>query len=164
MNNNKPKNNWRYYLGITIFIIANLLPIIALIVVPILGTDHALSTLLYSVSIVGGPEILLIVSAAILGQKNIEKLLSYLGKWLANLISWDNISKTRHAIGVWLFAISIIIPFIFFGFFPETLEQANQAGWGFYMILCSEILFIISFFTLGGPFWKKLYSLFKYKE
>jgi hypothetical protein len=158
------KKDWQYYLGILIFIVANLLPIIALIVVPILGTDHAISTVLYSISIVGGPEILLVVSAAILGKDNIEKLLSYLGKWLANLISWDNVSKTRHAIGVWLLAISIIIPFVFFNFFPETLEHANKAGWGFYTILISEIIFIVSFFTLGGPFWKKLYSLFRYDK
>jgi len=148
------KKDWRYYLGLFIFIIHLILPILALIIVPMLGLSTGVSTLLYGLSVAGGPDVLLIAAAALLGKDNLTYLFSKLGSGFKNLVKWDQVTPQRYRLGVWLLVIFYIV--------PESLRDGNQPGLGFYVTVGADILFIISFFVLGAEFWGKLQALFQF--
>ena len=156
------RRGWRYYLGLILFILSLILPLLALVIVPLLGLSPGINTVLYGLSLAGGPDVILIGAAALLGKENLEYLFSKLGNWFKRLVKWDQVSPRRYRIGVWLFWISILISLAFFYFLPETLREGDQPGWGFYVSVGADILFIISFFVLGAEFWGKLGALFQY--
>ena len=77
----------------------------------------------------------------------------------------------RYYTGLILFVLSLILPLLalvivpllgLFYFLPESLRVGNQPGWGFYITVGADIVFIISFFVLGAEFWAKLRALFQY--
>lgn len=156
------QKDWRYYLGLVLFVLSLILPLLALVIVPLLGLSPGISTTLYGLSVVGGPDLLLVTAAALMGKENLEYLFSKLGNWFKRLVKWDQVSPRRWRIGVWLFWISILISLAFFYFLPETLREGDQPGWGFYITVGADILFIISFFVLGAEFWGKLRALFQF--
>ena len=156
------KKDWRYYLGLTFFILQLILPLLALIFVPMLGLSTGFSTILYGLSVAGGPDVLLIASAVLLGKDNLQHLFSKLGGWFKNLVKWDQVSPKRYKVGLWLMCLSVAVTTGLFYFLPESLANDNQAGWGFYVTVGADIVFIISFLVLGPEFWAKIKALFQY--
>jgi len=154
--------DWRYYLGLFLFILHLILPILALIFVPMLGLSTGVSTLLYGLSVAGGPDVLLIAAAALLGKDNLSYLFSKLGSGFKNLVKWDQVTPKRYRVGVWLLVISVVTSLAIFYIFPASLRDGNQPGIGFYVTVGADILFIISFFVLGAEFWGKLQALFQF--
>ena len=156
------KRDWHYYVGLILFVLSLILPLLALVIVPLLGVSPGISAALYGLSVVGGPDLLLIAAAALMGKENLEYLFSKLGNWFKRLVKWDQVSPRRWRTGVWLFWLSILTSLAFFYFLPETLREGDQPGWGFFVSVGADILFIISFFVLGAEFWGKLRALFQY--
>ena len=156
------KRDWRYYIGLFLFVLALILPLLGLAIVPLLGLGQGVSTALIGITLVGGPDVILIGSAALMGKENLEYLFSKLGGWFKRLVKWDEVSPGRYRTGVWLFWISILAGFAFFWLFPSTLISAGKLGWGAYAIGAADILFVVSFFVLGAEFWGKLRALFQY--
>lgn len=156
------KRDWRYYVGLILLVLSLILPLLALIFVPMLGVSSGISTVLYTLSLVGGPDILLIASAALLGKENLEFLFSKLGNWFKNLVNWDQVSPQRYKLGLWFMCLSIAVSLILFYFFPQALREGIQPGWGFYATVAADFVFIISFFVLGAEFWAKITALFQY--
>ncbi len=156
------KRGWRYYVGLLLFVIAIILPALALIFVPLLGLSAGINTVLYGLSVAGGPDVLLIVTAALMGKDNLQYLFSKLGNWFKNLVKWDQVSPQRYKAGLWMMSLSIFVTLALFYFFRDSLSNGNQPGWGFYVTVGADIVFIISFFVLGADFWAKLAALFQY--
>jgi hypothetical protein len=156
------RRDWRYYLGLILFVLSLILPLLALVVVPLLGLSPGISTVLYGLSVAGGPDVILIGAAALMGKENLEYLFSKLGGWFKNLVKWDQVSPKRYRVGVWLLVISVLTSLVLFYIFPESLREGDQPGWGFYVTVGADILFIISFFVLGAEFWAKIRALFQY--
>lgn len=156
------KRDWRYYVGLILLVLSLILPLLAFIIVPMLGASSGISTVLYTLSWVGAPDILLIASAALLGKEKLEFLFSKLGNWFKNLVNWDQVSPQRYKLGLWLMCLSIAVALILFYFFPQALREGIQPGWGFYATVAADFVFIISFFVLGAEFWAKITALFQY--
>ena len=156
------RGGWRYYLGLLLFVIHIILPLLALIFVPMLGVSAGFSAILYGLSVAGGPDVLLVASAAIMGKENLEYLFSKLGPWFKNLVKWDQVSPKRYKAGLWLMMLSMVTTFVFFYFLPETLVDGDKPSWGFYVTVGADILFLVSFFVLGSEFWAKIRALFQY--
>ena len=157
------QRDWRYYVGLILFVLSLILPILALIIVPMLGLSPGISAVLYGLSVAGGPDVMLIGAAALLGKENLEYLFGKLGGWFKKLVKWDQVSPGRYRIGVWLFWLSILVNVGVFYLLRDSLTAGdNQPGWGFYVTVGADILFIISFFVLGAEFWAKLRALFQY--
>ncbi len=156
------KKSWRYYVGLFLFVLSFTLPLLALIIVPLLGVSAGVSALLYGLSVAGVPDLLLVAATAFLGKENLEYLFSKLGSGFKNFVRWDQVSHKRYKVGLWLMFLSVVMTFILFYIFPETLANGNQPSWGFYVTIGADFLFIISFFILGGEFWAKIRALFQY--
>jgi hypothetical protein len=156
------QRDWRYYLGLVLFVLSLILPFLALVIVPLLGVSPGISTVLYGLSVAGGPDLILIGAAALLGKENLQYLFSKLGNWFKNLVKWDQVTHNRYRVGIGLLVISVLTGLLMFYIFPESLRQGDQPGWGFYVTVGADILFIISFFVLGAEFWGKLRALFQY--
>ena len=150
------KRGWRYYAELILFVLSLILPFLALIIVPLLGLSPGISAVLFGLSVAGGPDVILIAAAALLGKDNLQHLFSKLGSWFKNLVEWDQVSPQRYKVGLWLMCLSIAVMLGLFYFLPETLLVGNQPGWGFYVIVGADIVFIISFFVLGAEFWGKI--------
>jgi hypothetical protein len=65
------KKDWRFYAGIAALLLAMVLPLFGL-AVPLLGLSTAPSALLIGVLVAGGPEVLLLVAAALLGKDTLH--------------------------------------------------------------------------------------------
>lgn len=157
------RRGWRYYLGLILFVLHLILPVLALIIVPLLGVSGGVSAVLYGLSVAGGPDVLLIAAAAVMGKENLQYLFSKFGRWFKRLVRWDRVSPTRYNVGLWLMAVSTIVTLVLFYFFPQTLRVGDQPGWGYYATVGADIVFIISFFVLGAEFWAKIRALFQYE-
>lgn len=156
------KRDWRYYTGLILFVLHLILPVLALIFVPLLGLSGGINAMLYGLSVAGGPDLLLIAAAALMGKENMQYLFSRLGSWFKNVVKWDQVSPQRYRIGLWMMVLSVIITAVLFYIFPQTLADGNEPGWGFYVTVGADIVFIISFFVLGANFWTKIWALFQY--
>jgi hypothetical protein len=156
------RRGWRYYLGLILFVLSLVLPLLALVIVPLLGVSPGISAVLYGLSVAGGPDLILIGAAAFLGKENLSYLFSKLGGWFKNLVKWDQVTLKRYRVGVWLLVISVVTSLALFYLLPESLRDGKQPGWGFYVTVGADILFIISFFVLGAEFWAKIQALFQY--
>jgi len=156
------KKDWRFYIGLILFILPLILPVLALIFVPMLGVSTGVSAILYGLSVAGGPDVLLIISAALLGKENLEYLFSKLGNGFKKLVKWDQVSPKRYKTGLWLMGLSVFITAIILYVFRGSLSNGDQPSWGFYVTIGADILFIISFFVLGSEFWAKIRALFQY--
>ena len=107
----------------------------------------------------GIPELFMIVAVAIMGKQGFEFLKNKALSYLKVFAPSDMVSLTRYRIGLVMFSLPIIIgiaqPYLelYFLFFEEL-----PIWW----TISSDILFVSSFFVLGGDFWDKLSGLFKY--
>lgn len=158
----EPQRNWRYSLGVFLFVLANSLWLIALIVVPILGLSASVSALLFGLSIAGGPELLTLAAVALMGKDNLVHVMSQLGGFIKRGIRWDNVSRGRYRFGLALWIGGTLVTLGLFYLFPDSFRNGNQPGWGFYVTIGADILSIIGILVMGAPFWAKFAALFSY--
>ena len=107
----------------------------------------------------GIPEIFMIIAVAVMGKQGFEFLKNKALNYLKVFAPSDVVSLTRYRIGLVMFSVPIIIgiaqPYLelYFPFFKEL-----RIWW----TISSDIIFVSSFFVLGGDFWDKLSGLFKH--
>jgi hypothetical protein len=68
------KKDWRFFTGIAALLLAMVLPLFGL-AVPLLGLSTAGSALLIGGLVAGGPELLLVLAAALLGKDTLRAFL-----------------------------------------------------------------------------------------
>jgi hypothetical protein len=78
------------------------LPVVALIVVPIFGLPESVNAVLVGLSVVGGPDVLLVVSIAMLAKDEVAELMSKFGSLVKRITKWDAVTKKRYTVGLWV--------------------------------------------------------------
>ncbi len=105
----------------------------------------------------GIPELFMLFAVAVMGKSGYEFLKARLGGLLQPLAPPDKVSSTRYRIGLVLFCIPLVfgalLPYGVY-FFP-AMEKLPL-----WIFILSDLVFISSFFVLGGDFWDKLRGLF----
>ena len=76
---------------------------------------------------------------------------------LARFLPADRVSPMRYGVGLTMFFIPLLYAWLGPYF---DLVVGLETGWGWHASL--DLLFIASFFVLGGEFWDKTQALFKY--
>lgn len=107
----------------------------------------------------GIPEVFMIVAVAVMGKKGYEFIKGKAIKYLKRFAPPDTVSLFRYRMGLILFSLPVLIGIVqpYIGHFSTIFKDLPI--W-FTMVL--DVIFISSFFVLGGDFWDKLSGLFKY--
>ncbi|MGB2687498.1 MAG: transporter suffix domain-containing protein [Desulfobacterales bacterium] len=149
---------WRLRLGIIIFVIGFLSPLL----IPLV-TDSELPTkwkaVISGFLAVGIPELFSIAAIAIMGKSGFNYIKERFFGFFKKYGPADRVSRTRYRIGLVMF----LLPF-FFGwlapYIPIIIPGYDLQG--LTVNLIGDVMFISSLFVLGGEFWDKVRALFVY--
>jgi hypothetical protein len=164
MENQKNKKDWKYYLGMTLFIYCWIPYIVS---GAVLFFNIPMGKLIgIMAAFIASSEISFAISVVLLGKPFIQMLKAKLkGKLFRHKAPGPEkpISKTRHYIGIILLILSFIPCFVveislFFGY-PKTEGGHVVMYLG---VIAGYTIFIVSLFILGGDFWDRLKELFQY--
>jgi len=148
---------WRFKLGIAIICLMLgswlMVPIVAAMGVP--GSRIAALTGVLFIS----NKILLIVVIAVMGKAGFQQLKSKIFGYVSSIAPTmdPEVGPVRHRIGVVMFFLPLISSFL------EPYVDSIWPGlrpnlWQLQML--GDVIFIGSFFVLGGNFWEKVRALF----
>ena len=152
---------WRRWLGIGLFVLHLALPLVALIVVPLLGLPDGINAILFGASVVGGPDVLLVASIAVLGKDGVTDLMTKFGSVVRWLTRWDAVTRRRYTIGLWVMVGSLLLPTVILFFWNDSIvDIGDQPGWGFWVLLASTFAFIGAVLSMGAPLWSRIQALF----
>jgi len=156
----RPASGWRRIVGIALFGLCLALPLIALIVVPILGLPKEMNTVLFGLSVVGGPDVLLIAAVAVLGRDGVTALMSKFGAFGKRVFRWDSVTKTRYTVGLVVLVIAMVAPLIPLVFWESSVQTIDGGpGWGFYVGVASVFVFITAVLSMGAPLWARIEAI-----
>jgi hypothetical protein len=145
-------------LGGVILVVGFISPLLIPFVV---GSDLAITykKILAGLLAFGIPELFMLIAVAVMGKEGYEFIKEKALKYLKRFAPSDEVSLVRYRIGLVMFSFPIIFgiaqPYLghYFSFFKE---------FPLWFTITTDLLFISSFFVLGGDFWDKLSGLFKY--
>jgi hypothetical protein len=139
------------------------MPIWGSLIVAALGLPPAISTVLIGLSIAGGPDLLLVAAAAVMGKNSLNYVLGQIGHWFKrNFKLAETVSKRRYIFGLALFWGSVLVRWVI-SFFPELPPPAKGGtDWNLIILIAFEVVLVTSIFVLGANFWEKLGSLFRW--
>lgn len=131
-------------------------PLVALSSLPV-----AWKTAISGSLIIGGPELLMVAAAAVLGRRGFAWMSGHAKRILARLLHRygppATVSRRRYRIGLVLFfaplVLALLTPFV------ADLVPGYEA-WRMHYALASNLLLVVGLFVLGGEFWEKLRALF----
>ncbi|MGI9641799.1 MAG: hypothetical protein ACR2N9_03350, partial [Acidimicrobiia bacterium] len=147
---------WRKWLGSAIFVLHLILPVLALILVPLFGFPESVNAILIGLSVVGGPDVLLIASIAMLGKDGVTELMNRFGSVVKRITKWDAVTRTRYTVGLWVGVVALAVPTVILFFWHDSIADINGApGWGFWVLLASTFAFIGAVISMGAPLWSR---------
>ena len=105
----------------------------------------------------GIPEVFMIIGVAILGKAGYQYLKERLFGILKHFAPPDEVSPIRYWFGLVMFCIPLL-----FGWTGPYLIHLipSLKGLSLFWFILGDVIFISSFYVLGGNFWDKLYGLF----
>ncbi len=157
--NNKPEiPKSKLILGGFILVVGFISPLLIPLVI---GSDLPLSykNILSGLLAFGIPEIFMIIAIAVMGKQGFEFIKEKTFRYIKRFAPVDEVSLTRYRIGLIMFSLPIIIGFIL-PYSAHFLPFSKDIPVLWYIV--SDMVFVSSFFVLGGDFWDKLSGLFKY--
>ena len=155
----KPQFDWRLKLGIVLLVLSIILPLVGL---PLLASMDLSATMTTSVSgglLVAG-ELLGVTAIAVMGKEGYLFIKERLFGFFKQYGPSNEVSKTRYRIGLLMFFLPLLFGWASPYLIPLITDQGQLPL--AYAVL-GDILFLVSFFVLGGDFWDKIAALFKQK-
>jgi len=149
--------SWRFKVGVAIICLMLgswlMVPIAAALDVP--GSKVAALTGVLFIS----NKVLLLLVIAVMGKAGFAELKRTIGRYISGVIPTPvaEVSPLRHKIGVVMFCLPLLSSFLepyFDNFFPGVRPNFWQ------MQALGDLMFVGSFFVLGGNFWDKVHALF----
>jgi hypothetical protein len=151
-------DGWRLQTGIALLALSFALPIIATPVVALAELEPSTKAMLTGALWVGIPEVMTLVAILLLGKRGFDFLISIVTARLKSLLLVRAPGPIRHTVGLAMFIVplllSILAPYLD-AYFPGWLPQST------YVALIGHVVFLLSFFILGGEFWDKVRALFQ---
>ena len=158
MNNPPEIPRSKLILGSIILVVGFMSPLLIPLVI---GSELPLSykNILSGLLAFGIPEIFMIIAIAVMGKQGFEFIKKKTFRYLKPFAPADEVSLTRYRIGLIMFSLPIIVALIL-PYSNYFLPFSKDIPLWWYIV--SDIIFVSSFFVLGGDFWDKLSGLFKY--
>jgi hypothetical protein len=150
------QSGWRFRIGIAVLVVGWLCPLLVPVVV---ATDLPTEwkTVLSGLLMVGIPEIFTVAAIAILGKSGFNLIKERIFGFLKRHGPADVVSRTRYRIGLVMFLVPILFGWLA-PYGPERILDYEVQN--FWVNIVTDLMFISSFFVLGGDFWDKLRALF----
>ena len=159
------EKNWKYYVGITLVLYSFFPYIFSAVVLPFLPVSNAQAVSIATVLVASG-EIGFLVAVALLGKPFVQmfkaKIKGYFRRAKTEGPS-KPIGRTRHTIGLVIFLISLIAPYLLteIALYCGYVENYGHSSL-LILMLSGDALFVISLFVLGDEFWARLKHLFEW--
>ena len=152
----KIRPGWRFYGGITLFVLGLLSPLfIPLVTATALPTGW--KTALSGLLMLGIPELLWVAAAAVMGKAGFNVIKGKFWGFFKKMAPPDEVGAVRYRVGLVMFSLPILFGWIGpYGLhWIPGYENYRLAG-----NLIGDLMLISSLFVLGGDFWDKLRGLF----
>lgn len=143
--------NWRLPAGIALLVVGFACPLLIPAVVASdlsSGWKTAISGLLG----VGIPDVFTIAAVGVMGKEGFAALKRRAFALLRRAAPPDRVGPIRHRIGLAMF----VIPLLFGWAGPYLPVAGSHRG----LAIAGDLIFLASFFVLGGDFWDKIRALF----
>lgn len=153
---NMPAAGWRLKLGVALFALSILLPVLG---VPLVSAMDLSTTVVATVSgvLLAGAEVLGIAAVAVMGKSGYAYIKNRVFGFLKQYGPPAEVSRTRYTIGLVMFSV----PIIFGWLAPYAADLIpGYSGNEFTFAIAGDLLLLTSLFVLGGDFWDKLRALF----
>lgn len=153
-----PPKGWHFRVGLAFFVLGWVLPLMIPFVTAS-GLSTEWKTSISGLLLFGGPEVCSLVAIAFLGKTGFEYIKSRLFALLRRAAPSAEVSRTRYrfGLGLWgLLALYGVFSYYAPGWIPGYEEHRIA------MNLVVDLIFVASFFVLGGDFWDKFHALFVY--
>jgi len=147
----------RLKLGIALLVLGLVMPFGTFLVA---GTDWpiAVKTVASGILLLG-LEIMILPAAALMGNENFERIVSWVKGVLKALKPAGSVGRTRYKIGLVLLVVPVLLAWIT-SYVPSWLPgRSNLRLW---INLSLDLIIATSLFVLGGDFWDKLRAMFRY--
>ncbi|CAB1085198.1 hypothetical protein D1AOALGA4SA_12688 [Olavius algarvensis Delta 1 endosymbiont] len=152
----QPRAGWRFRLGLITLIVGWLSPLlIPLVTRTSLATEW--KTIISGLLAVGIPEVFTLAAVAIMGKSGYNLIKTRIFGFLKKHGPPDRVSLTRYRIGLIMF----LLPVLFAWLGPYGAHRIP--GYEIHRVVVSvigDVIFIASFFVLGGDFWDKIRAIF----
>ncbi|BBP71488.1 cytochrome C biogenesis protein cycl [Pseudomonas sp. Seg1] len=155
-----PAATWRFKVGVGIICLMLgswlMVPLAAALDVP--GSKVAALTGVLFIS----NKVLLLLVIAVMGKAGFAELKRTIGRHVSGMLPTPvaEVSPLRHRVGVVMFCLPLLTSFLepyFDNFWPGLRPNLWQ------LQLLGDLMFVGSFFVLGGNFWDKAHALFMRK-
>ena len=147
---------WRFPVGVTIFVLGFAAPL-AIPLVTSSDLSTAWKTAISGALAVGVPEVMMVVAAAVMGKEGFARLKSQFGRFLKKYGPPERVSQTRYRVGLAMFTLPLLLAWL------APYLGHHLPGYGSHRLvwaIAADLIFVASFFVLGGEFWDKLRGLF----
>ncbi len=150
------RGGWRFPVGVAIFVLGFCAPL-AIPLVVASNLPAAWKTVLSGALALGVPEIMMVVAAAVMGKEGFAELKGRFGRFFRKYGPPELVSRPRYRVGLVMFSLPLVLAFVgpyFGGHLPGY--ASHRQLWA----VVADVVFVASFFVLGGGFWDKLRALF----
>ncbi|KEI35166.1 hypothetical protein FRA_41c10600 [Francisella sp. W12-1067] len=158
------KKDWKYYLGMSFFILSFVPYILVFCIMPFIGFSTSSYLAISSVLLISA-EGIFILSVMLLGETIVMTIKTAIAKVFKKTFTYNkSISYKRYLIGIIMFFSSLFYPTVLMELILlfDKIDQVGKVNM-MLILFSGDILFIGSFFVLGGDFINKLKLAFKYQ-
>ena len=159
------QKNWKYYLGITLFVYCLLPYLFTFLVLPFLPISKVKAVSI-ATGVLISSEVSFLLSVALLGKPFVQLIKSKIKTYLfrkKGSADLKPVGKIRHYVGITMLLVASTVPY----FLTEIAlilgyveKHGHTALIG--LLILGDALFITSFFVLGGEFWVRVNKLFEW--
>ncbi len=150
----------RIILGTVILVTGFLTPLL----IPVVLTSDLSDTyknILTGLLAFGVPELFMLIAIAVMGKQGYEYIKGRVFRYFKRFAPPDHVNLVRFRFGLFLFWIPLLIG-ILHPYLSETISIFREVP--LRVTVISDVVFVSSFFVLGGDFWDKLSGLFRYTD
>jgi hypothetical protein len=148
-------SDWRFKLGMVIFVLAFAIWLL----MPLMAALRVSGSMLAALSgiLFISNKVLLLAVVAVMGKPGFQQLKRHAFGYVTALAPAPNVGPLRHSLGLVMFGLPL---------FTTFLEPYDDYIWpallthSWQLELLSDVIFVASFFVLGGNFWDKIRALF----
>ncbi len=149
---------WRLYVA-TAFVVMSLGSAAFIPLVTWSNLSAELKATLSGLLVLGIPQVLMVAAVALVGKSGLSYLKSRIFGFVTGFAPPKTVGRTRYRLGLVLFILPLLLgllgPYLA-SQVPLLTEQRVIFA------VTGDVMFLLSFFVLGGDFWDKVRALFVY--